>query len=149
MRVRFDANIFISYLLQTSRASAVRMIVEAALAGRFTLLVSNSLLEEFTQRIATKKYLAQRITMADLALLTTAVTMMAERLPTINEQIPALVRDPKDDYLLAYALIGQADYLVTGDADLLTLGMVEQVTIVTPTEFLQRLQAGESPAAHS
>ena len=38
---------------------------------------------------------------------------------------------PKDDYLLAYGLMGGADYLVTGDEDLLTLGDVEGLKIVS------------------
>jgi len=35
---------------------------------------------------------------------------------------PAITRDRSDDYLLAYALVGQADYLVTGDRGLLVRG---------------------------
>jgi len=38
----------------------------------------------------------------------------------------------RDDYLVAYALVGGADYLVTGDADLLVLARVGEVKIVTP-----------------
>jgi len=40
-------------------------------------------------------------------------------------------------FLLAYALIGRADYLVTGDGDLLTLGQVETLKIVTSAKFVR------------
>ena len=54
-----------------------------------------------------------------------------------DESIPAICRDPKDDYLLAHALIGSADYLISRDKDLLTLREVEGIKIVEPAEFLQ------------
>jgi predicted nucleic acid-binding protein len=51
-----------------------------------------------------------------------------------------VTRDIKDDYLLAYALVGRADYLVTGGEDLLVLGDVEGVKIVRPAEFWRVIQ---------
>lgn len=50
-----------------------------------------------------------------------------------------MTRDPKDDYLIAYAVIGEADYLVTGDKDLLVLEQIAGVTIVTPARFADLL----------
>ncbi len=65
---------------------------------------------------------------------------VAEPIPKIREPIPAVTRDPKDDYLLAYALVGQADYLVTGDGDLLVFGTVGKLSIVSPQSFEQFLK---------
>ena len=48
-------------------------------------------------------------------------------------------RDPKDDMLLALSLAGRADYLVTGDKDLLVLRKFEKTRIVTPREFCLKL----------
>lgn len=59
--------------------------------------------------------------------------------PDVSE-ISAVSRHVKDDYLLASAVLGEADYLVTGDKDLLVLGGVEGLKIVSPTEFLGVLQ---------
>jgi hypothetical protein len=49
-----------------------------------------------------------------------------------------LCRDPKDDFLLALAKDGKADYLLTGDNDLLIIGKFEQTTILTITDFLKK-----------
>jgi putative PIN family toxin of toxin-antitoxin system len=49
--------------------------------------------------------------------------------------IPAICRDSKDNYLLAYATIAQVDLLVSGDHDLLELGEFEGVRIVSPATF--------------
>ena len=56
--------------------------------------------------------------------------------------MPSVTRDRKDDYLLAYAVVGRADYLVTGDRDLLVLGEVEGVRIVSPAGFVGALSPG-------
>ena len=64
----------------------------------------------------------------------------AERVGKIEEPIPTITRDVKDDYLLAYALVGRADYLVTGDKDLLILrGLITGLEIVTPLQFSEIL----------
>ncbi len=49
-----------------------------------------------------------------------------------------LCRDPKDNFLLALAKDGDADYLITGDADLLVLKEFEKTKIVTLAEFEDR-----------
>ncbi len=48
-------------------------------------------------------------------------------------------RDPDDDKFLALAMIGEADAVITGDKDLLVLGIFEGIPIVTPAEFLRTL----------
>jgi predicted nucleic acid-binding protein len=44
-------------------------------------------------------------------------------------------RDPEDDNILACALAAEADYLVTGDADLLELHEFKGTSIATPKDF--------------
>ena len=65
-----------------------------------------------------------------------------------HEPPPVSSRDPKDDPLLAVALSGHADYLITGDDDLLVLDgepALGTLRIVTVRDFLQLLaqQRGE------
>ena len=67
------------------------------------------------------------------------LSLGAVAVPDIPGDIPALTRDPKDDYLLACAVVGQADYIVTGDDDLLVLKEVEGVRMVSAGEFWQIL----------
>ena len=44
-------------------------------------------------------------------------------------------RDPDDDWILATAVAGECEYLVTGDKDLLALGRFNNVRILRPAEF--------------
>ncbi|HRO24267.1 MAG TPA: putative toxin-antitoxin system toxin component, PIN family, partial [Promineifilum sp.] len=66
---------------------------------------------------------------------------VAEEIPRIEQTIPAIARDAKDDYLLAYAVVEQADYLVTGDKDLLVLEEIARVKIVSTVAFADLLSA--------
>lgn len=50
---------------------------------------------------------------------------------------------PEDDLILATAVAGNAEYLVTGDRQLLALGTYEGVRIVSAAEFLAVLEADE------
>ena len=65
--------------------------------------------------------------------------LRAEAILAPNEQRPGVCRDPDDDYLLGCAAAAQADYLVSGDADLLVIGHYGGVTIVEARHFLSLL----------
>ena len=58
---------------------------------------------------------------------------------TIASIAPTPVRDPKDVYLLALSEAVQADYLVTGDSDLLELNEFHQTKIVDFEAILRML----------
>ena len=65
---------------------------------------------------------------------------MAETPPRLTA-IPGIVRDPKDDYLMAHAILGRVDFLVTGDRDLLALdGEVDPLRILTAAAFSRMLE---------
>ncbi len=140
IRVLLDTNILISYLLTQQNESAINQVFDALYARDFVLLLPNKLLEELEAVFANKKYLAQRVKAQDRAAFVASLAAVAEIVPTITEEIPEVTRDPKDDYLLAYALVGRADYLVTGDEDLLTLGEVAGLKVVSPREFVTLLE---------
>jgi uncharacterized protein len=50
-------------------------------------------------------------------------------------------RDPKDDKFLALAVTGQADFILSGDQDLLILHPFQAVEILSPRQYLDRQQA--------
>ncbi len=55
--------------------------------------------------------------------------------PAIRVEV---VRDPKDNHVVACAVSAKADYILTRDNDLLTLKEFRQIKIITPEEFLKR-----------
>ncbi len=58
-------------------------------------------------------------------------------------QVPKVTRDPSDDRVVACALAAQADYLVTGDDDMLVIGEYKGIRIVTPRRFLDLLAGSD------
>jgi predicted nucleic acid-binding protein len=52
-----------------------------------------------------------------------------------SQSVQSICRDPDDDLILACALEARADYLVTGDADLLDVKIFKGIQIVTPRNF--------------
>jgi predicted nucleic acid-binding protein len=68
-----------------------------------------------------------------MALVSKAVITPGQR------HLPGVTRDPKDDAVVACAKEGQANYIVSGDQDLLVLNNYEGVQIVTPQQFIEIL----------
>jgi len=67
-----------------------------------------------------------------------AIYQTATVLPSFG-QVPSYTRDPKDDKFVACALAGGAAYLVTVDEDILVLGTVGDVRMVTPYDFVRTI----------
>lgn len=80
-----------------------------------------------------------RIAPADRHALLDLLRSEAIRLPI--EPPPGVCRDPDDDYLLGCAAAGGVAYVVTGDADLLSVGQYREVAIVDARHFLALLAA--------
>ena len=145
MRVLIDTNVFISYLLSSHGAGVINEIFAAWAEGRFTLLVPEALLGELLVTVTTKPRLAKRIPPDNLKEFLATIQQMSEEVPRIKSPIPSVTRDPKDDYLLAYALVGGADYLVTGDEDLLALQQqIHELEILTPRQFSELLSSSSA-----
>jgi len=137
MRVLLDTNVLISHLLTPATISPVGTIMEELAQEAFVLLVPPDLLVEL-ERVATRKpHLAKRIRPDQLARLRDTLLAVGELLPGIEEPFPAVTRDRKDDYLLTYAFVGAADYLVTGDNDLLVLRKIGHLIILSPAAFAE------------
>lgn len=140
MRALIDTNVLISYLLLPGEGGAIRTLIRAFEEGRFTLLLPAPLLQELIGAVQGKQRLSSRISPQELNDFIETLTNYAEEVGRITTPIPKITRDVKDDYLLAYALVGAADYLVTGDKDLLALqGLITGLDIVTPAQFVEIL----------
>ncbi|MBE2223326.1 MAG: putative toxin-antitoxin system toxin component, PIN family [Anaerolineae bacterium] len=142
MRVLVDTNLLIAYLLKPREDSFVNILLDEVVEGRVTLLVPEALLTEIEQTVKRKPYLLNMISETQLHQFLVLLHSLCEEIPLITEAIPPITRDPKDDYLIAYAVIGQADYLISGDKDLLILETVGAVSVVDSGQFRQILRNG-------
>jgi predicted nucleic acid-binding protein len=60
--------------------------------------------------------------------------------PVVQTRRIDVCRDPTDNMVLEAAVAGQADAIVSGDEDLLTLSPFEGIPILSPAAVVRRLQ---------
>lgn len=141
MKAIYDANVLLRALLPSPYPQrAVMMVFEAALAGDVSLLVMDELIAEVRVNATTKPTFARRLPPERTTRFIADVRQSAEQLPTLLPPFPRVCRDSKDDYLIAYALVGNADALVSYDQDLLVLDGQLPFRILTPPDFLAVLR---------
>lgn len=132
-RVILDTNLLISFLI----SQKLDAIDDLLLQGKLTLLFSTELIEEFitvASRPKFKKYFSNE----DIRKLLTFFDSYG-KLISISSSI-TICRDYKDNFLLNLAIDGKADFLVTGDDDLLCLGKIENIPIVTFNQLVSKLR---------
>ena len=130
IKVIIDTNLWISFLIGKQLASLKVLLVEQKIKP----ILCQQLLNEInlvTKRPKLQKYFPQKKVQELLESLS-VIGLCVE----LKSQVNAC-RDAKDNYLLALAKDSQADFLITGDQDLLSLQQFEITKIVTYQEFLE------------
>jgi len=130
MRVVIDSNVFVSILIRPTKAfsSFVDYIDQHG-----TVLYSTETLAELVDVLRRRKFAAYT-TPEEVTEFVGWIVAVGE-LVTVSEPVTGS-RDPKDNKFLAVAAAGNADYLVSGDKDLLVLGQIGSIPIVSPRGFL-------------
>jgi predicted nucleic acid-binding protein len=116
-------------------------VIEAALSGALTLLLTAGVISELRDKSENKPYLAARITEADASEFIEKLSSFAESVPELDPPLPEIGRDRKGDYLFAHAVVGRADYLVSGDGGVREIERIGNVRILSPAEFVAILDA--------
>ena len=141
MRVLFDTNVLVSYLLPA--ADPMRVMSQAmdlVFRGDVTLVLPEDLVAELERTLTSKPYLRDRIAPEHSVAFIVQLRTLSVVVSRLDTPVRAIVRDPADNYLLAAAVAGDADYLVTGDKDLLVLrDHLDRPRIVTTAEFVREL----------
>lgn len=132
-KIILDTNLWISFLI-TKNFNQLDKLIENK---NITLIFSDELVEEFVDVISRpklKKYFAKK----DI-----------EKILQIFDQFGELVkvkstlqicRDKKDDFLLNLSVDSKANYLITGNKDLLILEKIENTKIMTFTDFIENIK---------
>ncbi|MDI6768477.1 MAG: putative toxin-antitoxin system toxin component, PIN family [Anaerolineales bacterium] len=136
MRVVIDANVLISCLIcPEGRTGRIRDLMRE---GRFTVLYSREPLAEFINVISRPHLIEKyRVQEQDIHAFRSLILMRGKRIE-IKTRVN-VCRDPKDNVYLSLALDGHADYIVSGDGDLLSLSPFRGIAIIKPAKFLDIL----------
>jgi putative PIN family toxin of toxin-antitoxin system len=134
VRAVIDPNVLVSAAI--SPAGPPRQILTAWTDERFELIASPTLLAELAKVLARSKF--RRYISA--ALVTELIDGLSEDAVIVKDppDPPGISPDPDDDYLIALARAVGADYIVSGDRDLLDL-TDPHPPVLTPRQFLDVL----------
>ncbi len=131
MRCVFDTNVLVSALLLPD--SKPRKSLDLAL-NKGKVLISFATLAELSEVLGRRQF-HRYFGEEDIRIFVAALTRRAQW-TDITVTIKAC-RDPRDDIFLELAVSGRADYIVSGDSDLLALNPFQGVAILPPHSFLE------------
>ena len=136
MRLVLDTNTVVSGLIW---GGVPGQLIDAAAAGTVQIISSVPLLGELHDVLFRKKFAAQLAEQGvDAADLFEGYAALVELVDPADIG-PVILADPDDDIVLATALAGGADAIVSGDAHLLGIGEFRGMPIVTPAAAVRRL----------
>jgi len=139
----FDTNLFVSAFLTREAGGVSNELLRFVREGTVDLHVSPEIIAETLATLVTSVRLQERYAYdAAMAIrfcddLCTVTTPVVDPPPAPG----AVPRDPDDDKIIACAIAAGAEFLVTRDRDLLSLGSYAGVAIVAPEDFLHRVRA--------
>ena len=129
MKVVLDTNVLISAVMFGGKS---RVILEMGISGKIRIAISQDILKELAEVLVGKKFQVPvsfvRQTIQELSEIT--------ELAIVTKRIKVIKNDPDDNRVLECAVSSKADYIVSGDSDLLVLKNFKKIKIVSPNDFL-------------
>ena len=130
IRIILDTNIWISFLITKSMKGIDKLIFN----DRAVLLFSDELMTEFID-VTSREKLKPYFTKEDITSLIDLIEEYGEIIK-VKSKVD-VCRDKEDNFLLSLAKDGKADYLITGDKDLLVIEGFDKTKIIKLTNFLE------------
>lgn len=139
IRAVLDTNVIVSGVIKAEGPPG--RVLAAWFEGRFTVVTAAPLLAEVARvpaypKIARRYHLSRQAAEAVVATLT-----VLSDLVELQQVAWRVGRDPIDELFLVCAVQGRADYLVTGDHDLLMLKAFQGVEVISAEAFLRLLRS--------
>ena len=134
MTVVIDTNVVLSAILFGGKP---KQVLEMALSGSIQVAISEPLIKELQGVLQRPKF------GLSAQLIQTIVSEYASIASWIepSEHFNVVVDDPSDNFFIDCAVATKADYLITGDRHLLTLGTFKAIKIVSVDTFIDILSA--------
>ena len=129
-RIIIDTNLWISFLITNNFAK----LDEILFSKHGILVFSQELLAEFLE-VAKRPKFKRFFSTSDIEELLETIDEYADFV-NVETEIK-ICRDPKDNFLLSLSVDGNADFLITGDKDLLELNKFGETKIISISDFLQ------------
>ncbi len=133
-RIIIDTNLWISFLI-SNQYNQLDFLISSK---KCTLIFSQDLLDEFLE-VASRPKLRSYFSNSDIESLLEIISEYSEFIEVISKIV--FLQDAKDDFLLSLAVDGEADYLITGDKELIEVGKFNKTEIISMSEFLKKFDS--------
>lgn len=131
MKVVFDTNVLAAAFITEGLCS--RLLLRAN-RGDFELCISSSIIREFEEFLRIKAGFSRSEIKAVISLVD-EIASFSEPEKNHHKRAQGICRDQADEHVLACALACHADYLVTGDKDLLEVKRLHHLRVISPRDF--------------
>ncbi len=132
-KVVLDTNILVSALLFKGRLSE---IVDLWKNGKIVSVFSKETFEEFRAFLEYAKF---SLSTQEIKMIIEEEVLPFFEVVEVTNEIKGICRDPDDDKFLACAVSAKADFIVTGDKDLLEIGRYGSVKIISGSTLFKIL----------
>jgi len=139
MKVVLDTNVLVSALI---KAGKPRELLFKIAEGKVQLILSRCILEEFIE-VADDPRIRRYVDQDDIIAFTRVMESVA-KIVRVRSKFKIVKEDPDEDIILRTAYDGKANYAVSGDSHLLSLGEFRGIRIVTVDEMLMLLKEGKT-----
>ncbi len=130
MRAVIDTNVFISAALFKGNTSR---LVDAWKNRKFVYLISAEILKEYARVLSYPKF---NLTENEIRHILEEQLLPFVETVKVKEKILNILKDKDDEKFLNCAAQGKADFIVSGDGELLALKTYKQIKIMSAAEFL-------------
>ena len=137
IRIVLDSNVLVSGSISVS--GTIVELLDAWTAQQIVVALSAPILIE-VERTLGEPYFIARIGQRRVQQYLSRIYRRAE-LVEVAGVVTGAATHPADDLILATAVAGNVDYLVTGDRQLLALGEYDGIQIVSPATFMDILRS--------
>ena len=141
-RLLLETSVIVTYLAPRNPSNtAGRRLLELAATGQVTLLWAPPTIDGVACKVAGNSDLRRSIDENLLRARLAVMRELSESLPAVDGPYPPICRDSGDDDIIAHALAGSVDTVVTLDRDLLALGDFDGLLSVKPGGAFALLRA--------
>lgn len=131
-KIILDTNLWISFLISKKFNQIDTLLADK----KVTLVFSDELIEEFVEVVSRPKF-KKYFSKEDIHKVLDCFEQFGILIKVTSDI--HLSRDEKDNFLLNLSVDSKADYLITGDLDLLILDKIEKTKIITFTDFIEQI----------
>jgi putative PIN family toxin of toxin-antitoxin system len=132
LKVVLDTNVYISIF--TRPESAIFQVWTHAVHNQYELFISPFIVGEFARVVRRDFHWDEKKVRLHVRIINKTGTILVPRI------IPDVIKeDPSDNHILACALAGNANLIVSHDLDLLRLKTFKTIGIISPIDFLNTL----------